>query len=405
MDQNTQSFTRLIEDALFQNLPENMTKPSSPSSPSSLSRSQVLSYGFKRMKINAGSSLNDSLQSIYKHANDFSSLQTQRVIKQVPEKILDAPDIIDDYYLNLMDWSQINTISIALNQTVFLLNNMTGSVTKLISHPDAQITSVNFMPTGHCIGVGYSNNLLEIWDITKNQQLRTLFGHRNRVSSLSWNQHILSSGSKDTEIINHDVRVAQNLISKYLGHSQEVCGLRWSPDGLQLASGSNDNNLIIWDPLMNTMRARLTDHKAAVKALSWCPWQRGVLASGGGTADKCIKIWSTDTGKLMRDHKTDSQVSALVWNRYEKEILSAHGFENNQLCLWKFPGMKKICELKGHVNRVLQMCESPDGELVATAGADETLMIWRVFERKAKKEENYFDKKPVVLKSTNLNMR
>eukprot|EP00542_Grammatophora_oceanica_P011363 CAMPEP_0194036654 /NCGR_PEP_ID=MMETSP0009_2-20130614/9021_1 /TAXON_ID=210454 /ORGANISM="Grammatophora oceanica, Strain CCMP 410" /LENGTH=53 /DNA_ID=CAMNT_0038678503 /DNA_START=30 /DNA_END=187 /DNA_ORIENTATION=+ len=30
----------------------------------------------------------------------------------------------------------------------------------------------------------------------------------------------------------------------------------------------------------------LTDHKAAVKALDWCPWSRGLLASGGGSADR-----------------------------------------------------------------------------------------------------------------------
>ena len=26
--------------------------------------------------------------------------------------------------------------------------------------------------------------------------------------------------------------------------------------------------------------------QAAVKAIAWCPWQRNLLASGGGTADR-----------------------------------------------------------------------------------------------------------------------
>ena len=30
------------------------------------------------------------------------------------------------------------------------------------------------------------------------------------------------------------------------GHEQEVCGLKWSPSGTQLASGGNDNLLHIW---------------------------------------------------------------------------------------------------------------------------------------------------------------
>ncbi|RYY86077.1 hypothetical protein EON63_06400 [archaeon] len=35
---------------------------------------------------------------------------------------------------------------------------------------------------------------------------------------------------------------------------------------------------------------KLESHLAAVKAVSWCPWQRGVLASGGGTHDRTIKV-------------------------------------------------------------------------------------------------------------------
>lgn len=36
------------------------------------------------------------------------------------------------------------------------------------------------------------------------------------------------------------------------------------------------------------------------------------------------------------------QVCALQWSRHEKEILSSHGFSQNQLCLWKYPSMVKV---------------------------------------------------------------
>ena len=38
-----------------------------------------------------------------------------------------------------------------------------------------------------------------------------------------------------------------------------------------------------------------------------------------------------------------AQVCALQWSRHEKEILSSHGFSQNQLCLWKYPSMAKVC--------------------------------------------------------------
>lgn len=45
-----------------------------------------------------------------------------RYIPQAPDRILDAPDIIDDYYLNLMDWSGNNILAAALGAHVYLWN-------------------------------------------------------------------------------------------------------------------------------------------------------------------------------------------------------------------------------------------------------------------------------------------
>ena len=69
------------------------------------------------------------------------------------------------------------------------------------------------------------------------------------------------------------------------GHTQEVCGLKWSFDGSQLASGGNDNKLMIWNLSSSQPVASFSEHQAAVKAIAWSPNQRGLLATGGGTAD------------------------------------------------------------------------------------------------------------------------
>lgn len=55
-----------------------------------------------------------------------------------------------------------------------------------------------------------------------------------------------SSGSRSGHIHHHDVRVADHHIFTLSGHSQEVCGLEWSPDGRYLASGGNDNLVYVW---------------------------------------------------------------------------------------------------------------------------------------------------------------
>jgi len=181
----------------------------------------------------------------------------------------------------------------------------------------------------------------------------------------------------------HDVRSREHVTATLFGqHSQEVCGLKWSPSGQQLASGGNDNLLHIWDAQSISNRTyvhRLEHHQAAVKALAWCPFQSSLLASGGGTADRCIKFWNTTTGALVNSVDTHSQVCSLQWSKHEREILSSHGYSRNQLCLWKYPNMLKMAELNGHTSRVLHMAQSPDGYSVVSAAADETLRFWKPF--------------------------
>lgn len=58
-----------------------------------------------------------------------------------------------------------------------------------------------------------------------------------------------------------------------MGHTQEVCGLKWSPDHQLLASGGNDNKLLIWSLSSPAPVKTYTDHTAAIKAIAWSPHQ------------------------------------------------------------------------------------------------------------------------------------
>ncbi|CAN6243866.1 unnamed protein product [Urochloa humidicola] len=315
----------------------------------------------------------------------------RRHIPQSAERTLDAPELVDDYYLNLLDWGSNNVLSIALGDTVYLWDASSGSTSELVTvdEDSGPITSVSWAPDGRHIAVGLNSSDVQLWDTSSNRLLRTLRGmHEARVGSLAWNNSILTTGGMDGKIVNNDVRIRNHVVQTYEGHSQEVCGLKWSGSGQQLASGGNDNLLHIWDVSMassmpsaggNQWLHRLDDHTAAVKALAWCPFQSNLLATGGGGSDRCIKFWNTHTGACLNSVDTGSQVCALLWNKNERELLSSHGFTQNQLTLWKYPSMVKMAELTGHTSRVLYMAQSPDGCTVASAAADETLRFWNVF--------------------------
>jgi cell division cycle 20-like protein 1, cofactor of APC complex len=68
-----------------------------------------------------------------------------RYIAKVPFKVLDAPELADDFYLNLVDWGSQNILSVGLGSCVYLWNAGTSRVTKLCDMgPYDTITSVNW---------------------------------------------------------------------------------------------------------------------------------------------------------------------------------------------------------------------------------------------------------------------
>lgn len=328
------------------------------------------------------------LQELYAQSpTKTTPSQTHKTpISTAPERVLDAPDMLNDYYLNLLDWNKNNVLAVvrkqarmpfvrlnnlnfaqALGQIVYLWDAGTSEIVELCNTmEDNFITSLSWIKEGNYLAIGKPKLValhacvrklsrllgtnacdVQIWDVESQRMLRSMRGHEARVGSLAWNDFVLSSGSRDSQIFNHDVRIAQHHVQTMTGHTQEVCGLRWSPDGQQLASGGNDNLLNIWD-VNGAQQHTMNDHLAAVKALAWCPWQSNLLCSGGGTADRHLRFWNTQTGACVEAIDTMSQVCAVRWNEHDKELVSSHGFSQNQLCVWKFPSMTKIAELTGH---------------------------------------------------------
>jgi cell division cycle 20-like protein 1 (cofactor of APC complex) len=118
---------------------------------------------------------------------------------------------------------------------------------------------------------------------------------------------------------------------------------------------------------------------AAVKALTWSPHQHGLLVSGGGTADRCIRFWDTLQMKEINCIETGSQVCNLLFSKNSNELVSTHGYSDNAIIVWKYPSMKKVATLTGHSMRVLYLAMSPEGENIVTGAGDETLRFWKVF--------------------------
>ena len=409
-------------------------------------------------------------------------LENIRKIPQEPERILDAPNLNDNFYYNPLDWGSKNILSVCLGPYNYLwnYNNLeTSLLTK--NQNNIEYCTSSFMDNGVCIALGLNNGDIELWDIEKKMKIRNLKGHSDRVGTLTWNGYNLYSGSKDTNIFSHDVRVKDHLVMKlYGGHSKEICNIKWNSDFQYLASGGNDNLVCLWDirgkfnrnkssfwdylncqsddenensedidddsenmeddklDYKNDYRMNenninmninniinehkfsqnkdkiinhnvkqnkknedlnensniiepliiINKHKGPVKALAWSPWQRSVLATGGGKKDNFIRFYNTDTKSIIGEYNTGSQVCQILWNKYEKEIISSLGSNKNPICIWSYPKMNKITELTGHLSRALYLSMSPDGCTLVSGSSDETLRFWNINEKDTIKKKN-----------------
>ena len=79
-----------------------------------------------------------------------------------------------------------------------------------------------------------------------------------------------------------------------------------------------------------------------------------------------FRFWNTTTNAALNLVDTGSQVCNLSWSKNVNEIVSTHGYSQNQIIVWKYPSMTKLATLTGHTLRVLYLAVSPDGQTIVT---------------------------------------
>lgn len=90
-----------------------------------------------------------------------------RRIPKTPSRILDAPELVDDYYLNLVSWGNNNVLAVALGQCVYLWEAETGNIRHLLTlrNEDDFVTSVAWATmrgNSNYIAVGTNHNAVQL---------------------------------------------------------------------------------------------------------------------------------------------------------------------------------------------------------------------------------------------------
>ena len=166
----------------------------------------------------------------------MSRAANTRTVVNTPEKILDAPDMLNDFYLHLMDWSSLNHVAVRCiirkNTRHLLLPNYYQTISGSIGSGglyleccrwkycsalsegrgggvchlclldcsgykrrlDAFLTNsissywrlflLSFIHQGNVLGVGNSDGTVQLWDVASSKLIRSMAGHTDRVSNL-----------------------------------------------------------------------------------------------------------------------------------------------------------------------------------------------------------------------------
>lgn len=83
-----------------------------------------------------------------------------------------------------------------------------------------------------------------------------------------------------------------------------------------------------------------------------------------------MKLRNVLTGELLSEKDTGSQICNLAFSKSTHELVSTHGYSQNEINIWTYPRPRRVATLVGHSHRVLYLAMSPDGGTVVTGAGD-----------------------------------
>ncbi len=281
------------------------------------------------------------------------------------------------------------------DNTLRLWDVATGKELRVFGGHESQIFSVAFSPDGKTLVSGSWDGSIRLWDVVSGRQLRVLYGHELRVHTQgkesksfvmkAWVMAVafspdgktLVSGGSDDMVKLWDVATGTELRT-LVGHKDKVTSVAFSPDGKTVISGSLDHVIRLWNVESGNSLQQLSGHAAGVNSVAYSPDGRTVLSASD---DKTIKLWDALSGRLLKTLSGQGYVKTAVFSPDSKKIIS--GGSDHAVKLWDAASGRELFKLYEYKYDVTSVSFSPDGRTVVSAGndIDSNIKLWDIVSR------------------------
>jgi WD40 repeat protein len=163
-----------------------------------------------------------------------------------------------------------------------------------------------------------------------------------------------------------------NSFLTFTAHSDVINVIAVSSDGQLIASGGWDHKIKIWSVQTGQLIRTLKGHSNSITALAMTPDGEFLVS---GSVDSKIKIWSLQTGELLQTLEGHSySVSTVAVSSNSQFIVS--GSWDNTIKIWSLETGKLQHTLTGHANSVNAITIHTDAELIYSGSVDNTIKVW-----------------------------
>lgn len=257
----------------------------------------------------------------------------------------------------------------------------------------AGVNALAWSPDGKLIASASNDTYVQIFDASSGRRKIIYSGHTEEVAAVGWspNGKFIASGSQDTTVQVWNAATAAKILT-YKGHTDRVNAVSWSQDSQLIASGSEDKTVQVWNAINAGLDFTFLGHTAGVLCVGWQPDDSSVAS---GSWDGTLRDWATvqhgnhfNAGEQIFNYggHGKNEVNALTWSPDGNFIASAGADQTVQISN-AIDGSPRPLFFTGHENRqhvnpVLSVAWSPDGSSIASGDTDGNVYVWTVAGRK-----------------------